>query len=203
MTLELSLDLLVVERNSYTLLDLLSDVGGIASILTSAITLFLSITNYRYFDSYMVSHLYQPTDPASSQFEPKQLSNVKLFCMDQLPAAIRCCRRSPKQAAIEEAMRVLESETDIIQMIRMRRLFKQALKQLMGEEAIAEIERTVDYLPITTPLEPPKETNLFVKLRPLNAMESSTSPSVANGIQHSVNGLDSNKVRPCESPAAE
>ena len=40
-TFEMSLDLLIVSRNGYTMLDILSDVGGIESILISGISLFL------------------------------------------------------------------------------------------------------------------------------------------------------------------
>ena len=42
-TYEMSLDLIIVARNGYTVLDILSDVGGIESILTTGICLVLSI----------------------------------------------------------------------------------------------------------------------------------------------------------------
>ena len=54
----MSLDLQILTRNSYNVMDLLSDVGGIESILFTGVGLFLSIWNYRHFDNYMVSHLY-------------------------------------------------------------------------------------------------------------------------------------------------
>ena len=49
------MNLSVVQRTGYTLLDVLSDVGGLQGILLSAIVLFLSIVNYGYLDSYLVS----------------------------------------------------------------------------------------------------------------------------------------------------
>ena len=91
---EMSLDLLIVSRNSYTLLDILSDVGGIESIFVTCISLILSILNYKYFDSYMVSHLYQLPD--KEQFTPTKTSNVKLFCIDLLPSWLTCCKLSAR-----------------------------------------------------------------------------------------------------------
>ena len=42
----LNLDVTLIERNGYTLLDVLSDVGGLQSILISGASLLLSILNY-------------------------------------------------------------------------------------------------------------------------------------------------------------
>ena len=44
--IDMSLDQTVVERNNYTILDVLSDVGGLESVIASAISLILSILNY-------------------------------------------------------------------------------------------------------------------------------------------------------------
>ena len=91
---EMSLDLLIVARNSYTVLDILSDVGGIESIFVTGISLVLSILNYKYFDSYMVSHLYKL--PGKEQFTPIKTGNVKLFCIDLLPNWLTCCKLSAR-----------------------------------------------------------------------------------------------------------
>lgn len=87
---EMSLDLLVVARNGYNVLDLLSDVGGIESIIISGIGIFLSVFNYKHFDSYMVSQLYQSAD--NKPFTPTKVSNIKLFCIDLLPSKLACCK---------------------------------------------------------------------------------------------------------------
>ena len=86
----MSLDLLVVARNGYTVLDILSDVGGIESILITGIGLLISIWNYKHFDSYMVSHLYQLS--FKEPFTPTKISNIKLFCIDILPRWAVCCQ---------------------------------------------------------------------------------------------------------------
>ena len=59
MTFEMNLDLKIVARSGYTFLDLLSDVGGIESILITGTSFFLVIVNHNYLDSYMVSRLYK------------------------------------------------------------------------------------------------------------------------------------------------
>lgn len=43
----------------YTLLDLISDIGGIQSLLFSAFAFLVSVWNYNMFDNYMVSRLYK------------------------------------------------------------------------------------------------------------------------------------------------
>lgn len=55
----MDLDLKFVERSSYTALDVLSDVGGIQSMLYSLISLVLGLFNTRLLDDYLVSRLYK------------------------------------------------------------------------------------------------------------------------------------------------
>ena len=54
-------DLLFVERTSYTVLDVLSDLGGIQSILISVIGLILAILNSNYLDDYLIFRLFKAT----------------------------------------------------------------------------------------------------------------------------------------------
>ena len=56
---EMNYDLNVVSRNTYNILDLLSDIGGIQSLLVTFFNLLLSIWNYNHFSNYMVSKLYK------------------------------------------------------------------------------------------------------------------------------------------------
>ena len=59
LNIEMSLDKIELERRAYTFLDLLSDCGGVQSILISILSGFLSIINYSHFDSYMASRLFK------------------------------------------------------------------------------------------------------------------------------------------------
>ena len=51
----MNLDQILIERTGYTILDILSDVGGILGIFVSGISFILSILNYNYLDNYLVS----------------------------------------------------------------------------------------------------------------------------------------------------
>ena len=53
------MDLTLIQRNGYTLLDILSDVGGFQGILISGITFILGILNYNDLDNYLVSKLFK------------------------------------------------------------------------------------------------------------------------------------------------
>lgn len=57
-TIEMNLDLTVIERKGYTFLDLLSDIGGVQSILLSSFSILVGIWNYNYIDDYMASKLF-------------------------------------------------------------------------------------------------------------------------------------------------
>lgn len=53
--IDMSLDQTVIERSNYTILDVLSDVGGLASVVASTIALILSILNYNHLDNTMIT----------------------------------------------------------------------------------------------------------------------------------------------------
>ena len=58
-TLEMNLDQESLLRNGYTLLDVMSDVGGMQSILVSGLSLMVGLFNYKNFDNYLVTRLYR------------------------------------------------------------------------------------------------------------------------------------------------
>ena len=62
LTLEMNLDQESLFRNGYTLLDVMSDIGGMQSILVSGLSLAITFFNYRNFDNYLVSRLYRVRD---------------------------------------------------------------------------------------------------------------------------------------------
>ena len=57
--IEVNFDQRVVERDVYTFLDLLSDIGGLQGILISGISLALAFWNFNQFDNFMVSRLFK------------------------------------------------------------------------------------------------------------------------------------------------
>ena len=106
-SIEMNLDQTYVIRECYDILDLLSDVGGIQTIMYVISSLILSVLNYRNFDSFLASRLYkinresQTTNDGSKKdfeqsdyFRGSKYNNLKLYLMDCLPSKIICCKRS-------------------------------------------------------------------------------------------------------------
>ena len=54
----MNMDLTVVERSGYTIVDFLSDIGGLQSIMITVISFWLSIWNYNYLENHLVARLY-------------------------------------------------------------------------------------------------------------------------------------------------
>ena len=58
-TIEMNLDLGLIQREGYDAFDVLSDIGGIQSIVITTFSALLGFWNYRHFDNYMASKLYK------------------------------------------------------------------------------------------------------------------------------------------------
>ena len=52
------MDLTVIERSGYTLIDLLSDVGGIQGLLLTIFGTLLNVWNYKFLENYIASQLF-------------------------------------------------------------------------------------------------------------------------------------------------
>ena len=141
--MEMNLDLAKVSRSGYTFIDVLSDIGGIQSILISGITILMSIFSYNHFDEYMATRLFR-TKPKNQQIDniikekPDQLQPTKYFnsCFyvaDLLPAKIRCCKKSRRQRSLEKARQNMDEEFNVIQIIHAHRYFNRALRLLLSK----------------------------------------------------------------------
>lgn len=53
--IEMNRDLIYVQRTGYTILEMLSDVGGVQAIVMSFMAFLVGICNYKHFDTYMAS----------------------------------------------------------------------------------------------------------------------------------------------------
>ena len=63
---ELDLDKKVIERTVYTILDVLSDIGGIWSVLVWAVFTLLSVLNYNKFDDAIITRFFKVKDDQTS-----------------------------------------------------------------------------------------------------------------------------------------
>ena len=59
LNIEMNLDKIAIERHGYTFLDMLSDCGGVQSILVSMFSCSLIILNHEHFDTFMASKLFK------------------------------------------------------------------------------------------------------------------------------------------------
>lgn len=106
----MSLDLTAINRNGYTILDVLSDIGGIQGILITSVSIILAILNYNNLDSYMASRLYKLQRPdagdaakytrdiqRSTFFTATKSGNVLEYLVEQvIPRKLLCCTRTRK-----------------------------------------------------------------------------------------------------------
>ena len=97
---EMNFDLNVISRNTYNILDLLSDIGGIQSILVTFFNLLLRIWNYNHLSNYLVSKLYKYKprgargDPSALEsFQATKMGNVREYMADIFPCRFSWCRR--------------------------------------------------------------------------------------------------------------
>ena len=96
-SVEMNLDQTYIIRNGYTILDLLSDIGGIQSILRDLFNVILAFLNYNHMVTFMASKLFKIKKKQSEEvknssyferssfFTPSKISNLKEYMMDLLP----------------------------------------------------------------------------------------------------------------------
>ena len=118
----------IVQRSGYTVLDVLSDVGGLQGILISAFILLTSILNHNNLESYMVSKLFKFDSVALST---SQTENIKEYCTGLLPRKLVCCPKNRRQIAMKNARASLEKQMELMKMIQSKRFVHLALKHLL------------------------------------------------------------------------
>ena len=98
-------DRTVIQRDGYTAIDILSDIGGLNGLFATFFTLILSVLNHNHFDSTLASQLYtfkdqkkakgtkkkEKHDDAFTGFTPNKTNNVKEYFLDSLPPYLHCC----------------------------------------------------------------------------------------------------------------
>ena len=87
LSFEKSLDQAVIQRVGYTLLDLLSDIGGIQSILVSGIAILVSIWNYNNFDNHFLTNFFKLKVENDKSFKTNRIDH-KLKSKDFVPTKI-------------------------------------------------------------------------------------------------------------------
>ena len=130
----MSLDQTLIERSGYTVLDLLSDVGGLQGILIYAISLLLSILNHNHLENYMASKLFREKSSGEGSIALTATDKwgiISFFTEKVLPRKMTCCHQSRRQIALKKARASLIKEVDVLKLIRSRRFVHLALKHLL------------------------------------------------------------------------
>ena len=86
----MSPDLTLIQRNGYTIVDIMSDVGGLQGILISAFSILLLSFNYKHLDSYLATKLYKTTAEVGSN-EGGLDGKVHLKAATQTESIKECC----------------------------------------------------------------------------------------------------------------
>jgi hypothetical protein len=148
-TIELNRSLVVIQRSGYTVLDLLSDIGGVQSIMVSTFAILVGILNYQHFDTTLASQLFKLRKPNSNNsisaaefFKPTKCGNVKELCQD----TFGCCRKNPRARMLDKARQTLEQEVNIVDMVRSMRYFKMSLRHLISQKKRDELEENSRYI---------------------------------------------------------
>ena len=132
-----NIDLTYLKRDGYTILDVLSDIGGVSAALITPVLVILSIVNYNHLESYMASKLYhveqeQPSFNETQTYTPTKCGNIGEYMIDTLPSCLVCCKKSQQQRRIQRARESLEQEMDILELVKTVRFFKMAVKMLLS-----------------------------------------------------------------------
>lgn len=60
------------------------------------------------------------------------VESISEYLFDQcLPDKLRCCRKKPKLVALQRARSALESEIDVVKLVRLKRLVFMAFERLL------------------------------------------------------------------------
>ena len=139
-----SQDLDKVRRVYYNFLDAVSDIGGIMAVIGFCISMWLSIWNFKHMDNYIVSQLFRSPESTTAPIcvngstamgEPiivKRYSNFLEYILSLLPATcLRCRKKNRNQRRLEKARALMNAEINLIEIVKSRRYFQEALKFLL------------------------------------------------------------------------
>lgn len=107
--IQMNLDQTLIARTGYTFLDVLSDVGGLESIVISTVAIVIQIWNHNRFDTYLASNLFTTRAAPSSgatmepeRFSASEISGLRECLLDSCFGnwLFKCCKRSRRHETI-------------------------------------------------------------------------------------------------------
>ena len=155
---------MIYDRTRYTVLDLLSDVGGLSGMFASIFTSFMAAWNYNQLDNFMVMNLFKLSKPKP---KPKTqeikiidsekgkeehlwtdyLPNFKEYFRSRLPKKLRCCcKLSRKELAFKQGRKRLEKELNILELVKSIRLYRAAFNKIFTKGERLKLRQKSRYL---------------------------------------------------------
>ena len=182
MALGIDMDLTrtVINRTNYTILDVMSDVGGLESVLASLVSFLLGALNYNNLNSQMISQLFkfpgQGAKGAKKQvvYKSTMLGNAADYILDSLPSCFVCCKKNRRQKQYEAALNRLQEETDIIKLIKQLRFVSKALEYVPLRKDKRKLIEETEFILLEPDYEPKEFTYLSKIVR--NPDEEAQNP---------------------------
>lgn len=82
----------------------------------------------------------------SNFFQPSKCGNIRFYFMDCLPKKCVCCKRNRKEIGIQKSIEALNMEVDIIEMIKIVRYTKMALRHLLPADVRMDLKQRSRYI---------------------------------------------------------
>ena len=149
------------ERQVYSFLELLSDIGGLNGILVTIFFIIVSAWNYVAFDNYMVSRLFKIKKPAdkidatmdffrrSDFIHIRWMPNLRLWLLSFLPKSwANRFIKSRRERALQRARERLDREINIIEIVKSWRYFERAIRYLLPQKKRLTIKGRSRYFQI-------------------------------------------------------
>ena len=146
--LELSANQVHHERTILTLLDVLSDLGGLVEVVFVAFSLVLSVFNYKNLTNYMASQLFRIAPKRDSEnskeLKPTLFCNIAEFCMDKF-LKFPCCRKRGRWRAMQRARKLLQKDMNIIEIMRLILYLRVVVDKVLSPEEKARVLKQHKY----------------------------------------------------------
>ena len=95
MSFEMDLNKYIIQRTSYNILDMFSNIGGITVLFLRYFTVFVAVFNFKNMENSLVSQLYKLIDQDNEKTGTPAVKNMsrsfKEYLLDLLPKQVTCC----------------------------------------------------------------------------------------------------------------
>lgn len=145
----------IIARAGYTVLDWVSDIGGIQGMLISGVALFMGFWNHNMLENHLVSRLFKvervregkgSTISRDNEFfaryrfikmMPTLSQSFVEYVKEMIPGWLccsKCCKPGRYYAGFAKGRQKLQKESNIIEILKKLRYFEIALQELLTKQ---------------------------------------------------------------------